>query len=50
MVKELAPKVVYPMHYGLFAENTIDPQPFVELFAGSAIEAKIMTEGEAFSL
>jgi len=50
VVKELAPKVVYPMHYGLFAENTIDPQPFVELFAGSAIEAKIMTEGEAFSL
>lgn len=29
-VKALRPKIALPMHYGLFAENTVDPQPFIE--------------------
>ena len=29
LVKGIEPRVVIPMHYGLFAENTVDPVPFV---------------------
>lgn len=28
VVQQLQPRVAAPMHYGLFAENTVDPEPF----------------------
>jgi len=30
LVQELKPKKAIPMHYGMFAENTEDPKPFVQ--------------------
>ena len=29
VVRVLDPRLVVPMHYGLFAENTVDPEPFL---------------------
>jgi len=29
VVRILDPRLVVPMHYGLFAENTVDPEPFL---------------------
>ena len=33
LTAELKPKTVMPMHWGMFAENTADPQEFAELVA-----------------
>ena len=30
VVREIRPRVAFPMHYGTFAENTADPLPFLE--------------------
>lgn len=31
LTEEIQPKVVIPMHYGMFKENTADPQEFIQL-------------------
>ncbi len=49
VIKEIRPGVVIPMHYGMFAENTLDPSDFLkecsnaglkrlELFPGITVE------------
>ena len=35
------PRVVIPMHYGMFATNTADPQDFVDACRASGVEAHI---------
>lgn len=40
LTKELEPKVVIPMHYGMFKENTANPEEFVKLLNKSNISSK----------
>lgn len=48
-VKKTAPACVLPMHYGLFAENTIDPQPFIDKCHAMGMKSFAMPLGEWFS-
>jgi L-ascorbate metabolism protein UlaG (beta-lactamase superfamily) len=50
IVKKLKPETALPMHYGLFAENTADPQPFVDECLRTGIKSFKMTLGEGFEL
>ncbi len=50
VVGELKPRLAIPMHYGLFAENTVDPQPFVEGCRALSIAAQTLTPGESLRL
>jgi L-ascorbate 6-phosphate lactonase len=45
VVEQLKPKMVIPMHYGLFAENTVDPASFVESVIRLGTECIIMEPG-----
>ena len=49
-VKELKPETALPMHYGLFAENTADPKPFIQGCLNSGIKSFEMKLGEEFDL
>ena len=49
-VKQLKPEAALPMHYGLFAENTADPKPFIQECLKSGIKSFEMTLGEEFDL
>jgi L-ascorbate 6-phosphate lactonase len=44
----IAPAVVVPMHWGLVAENTVDPAQFVRALAGlgSAARPLVMAPGD----
>ncbi len=46
VVKQLQPRLAAPMHYGLFAENTVDPEPFVCKCRETGIRAFIFTAGK----
>lgn len=46
----LKPKTALPMHYGLFAENTADPEPFVSGCRAAGISSFTMKPGEEFAL
>ena len=50
VVKQLQPRVAAPMHYGLFAENTVDPEPFACKCLGIGIRPFLFTEGKAVNL
>ena len=50
VVKALKPETALPMHYGLFAENTADPKPFIEECINSGIKSFEMTLGKEFKL
>jgi len=50
MVGELQPRLAIPMHYGLFAENTVDPQPFVEKCKALGVAAQTLTPGASLRL
>ncbi len=45
VVKALAPGLVIPMHYGLFAENTADPAPFLRHCAAAGLQAQALEPG-----
>ena len=49
-VKNLKPEAALPMHYGLFAENTADPEPFIKRCINSGIKSFEMTLGKEFEL
>lgn len=49
-VKALRPKLALPMHYGLFAENTVEPEPFVRQCREAGIESFAMELGKVFAL
>lgn len=42
----LHPKMVVPMHYGLFAENTADPEPFAQAMHEAGIGCRLMQVGK----
>jgi L-ascorbate metabolism protein UlaG (beta-lactamase superfamily) len=50
IVKALRPGRAAPMHYGLFAENTADPQPFLDAVRQMDIAAEAMTPGTPFAI
>jgi len=39
------PRLVVPMHYGMFVENTVDPQPFVEKARAAGLQCKTHEPG-----
>ncbi len=42
LTTELRPKIVVPMHWGMFAHNTVDPQDFVLAAKDGGVKAKIL--------
>jgi L-ascorbate metabolism protein UlaG (beta-lactamase superfamily) len=50
IVKEINPETAIPMHYGLFAENTVDPEPFVEKLKDLGINSILMETGKSFTI
>ncbi|SMC57764.1 MBL fold metallo-hydrolase [Pedobacter nyackensis] len=46
VVGQLKPKIAIPMHYGLFADNTVDPTVFVESVARLGIKCVTMEPGK----
>lgn len=50
VVKELRPISAYPMHYGLFAENTVDPKPFIDGCLKMKVNSREMQIGKEFVL
>lgn len=50
VVKAAKPQTALPMHYGLFAENTADPQPFIDECLNAKIKSFEMTLGKEFEL
>jgi len=50
VLKELKPRIASPMHYGLFAENTEDPEPFIRKCQKSGINAYLFTIGKPVEL
>ena len=46
----LRPRLAVPMHYGLFAENTADPDRFLKGCAAQGIAARTLTPGVAVPL
>ncbi|MEI6070915.1 MAG: MBL fold metallo-hydrolase [Verrucomicrobiae bacterium] len=49
-VRRLKPSMALPMHYGLFAENTEDPGPFISACREAGIASFEMTPGKPFDL
>lgn len=47
-VKALRPQTALPMHYGLFAANTEDPQPFIQQCHAAGMASWEMTVGKEF--
>ena len=50
VVKALRPAKAYPMHYGLFAVNTADPQPFIDGCRTNGVASLAMTPGQVNKL
>ncbi len=50
VVRRLRPRLASPMHYGLFAENTADPEPFAEKCREIGIRSFLFTVGQKENL
>jgi L-ascorbate 6-phosphate lactonase len=50
LARRIQPSVALPMHYGLFAENTADPQPFIRGCRKYGIRSWEMEPGKEFEL
>jgi L-ascorbate 6-phosphate lactonase len=50
LVSQLSPKLAAPMHYGLFKENTIDPDPFITRCREIGINCVALEPGRPVSL
>ncbi len=50
VVKQLQPRAAAPMHYGLFAENTVAPEPFVRKCRDIGISPFLFTVGKQVNL
>ncbi|MGX5687650.1 MBL fold metallo-hydrolase [Arcticibacter tournemirensis] len=46
VTSQLHPRIVIPMHYGLFAENTTDPEPFVNAVSKAGLQCLTMVPGQ----
>lgn len=49
-VKSISPVQALPMHYGLFAENTADPEPFIKACNDAGIKSFEMIPGKEYEL
>ena len=49
-VQKSTPQTALPMHIGLFAENTADPQPFIEKCLAINVKSFAMTPGKEFAI
>ena len=45
VVEQLRPSLAIPMHYGMFAKNTVDPQEFLSLCLSAGRPTKTLTPG-----
>ena len=50
LVSELRPRLTAPIHYGLFAENTADPEPFVQGCGRAGLNCTVLEPGRPVSL
>lgn len=50
VIRAIRPAMTVPMHYGLFAENTVDPEPFVQACRNEGIPARTLKIGQPVSL
>jgi L-ascorbate metabolism protein UlaG (beta-lactamase superfamily) len=50
LVKQLQPHVAVPIHYGLFAENTVDPEPFQSKCREIGIRPFLLSVGKPVTL
>ena len=50
VVAELRPSVAVPMHYGMFAGNTADPEPFRAKVEAAGLKCMIMEPGKTIKL
>lgn len=50
VIVELRPALAMPMHYGLFAGNTADPQPFAEKLRQNSLKCLIAEAGKPFEI
>lgn len=50
LAKRLRPAAALPMHFGLFAENTANPQPFVKGCKEAGITSWVMEPGKAYKV
>lgn len=52
LTRAVGPRVVIPMHYGMFRNNTADPQDFVDACRAAGVEARVvvMKAGRRFEL
>ena len=46
MVDALRPSLAIPMHYGMFAENTADPELFVQACRKNGVQTRLLVPGE----
>jgi L-ascorbate metabolism protein UlaG (beta-lactamase superfamily) len=50
VVKQIQPRIAAPFHYGLFAENTVDPEPFASKCIEIGIRPFLFTVGRPENL
>lgn len=50
LMKEIRPALTIPMHYGLFAENTVDPTIFIKLMEQNGLKAMPLIAGESITI
>jgi L-ascorbate metabolism protein UlaG (beta-lactamase superfamily) len=50
VAENIKPRIALPMHYGLFAENTADPKPFIAGCVKAGIKSFEMFVGGGFEL
>jgi L-ascorbate metabolism protein UlaG (beta-lactamase superfamily) len=50
VVQHLQPRIASPMHYGLFAENTVDPEPFAHKCRSLGIRSFLFSVGKPINL
>ncbi len=49
-MEQLKPRVAIPMHYGLFAENTVNPQPFITKCNAIGIKGYLLDVGKTVDI
>ena len=50
VISSLRPELAIPMHFGLFAGNTADPEPFVEALEKENIKTLVAEAGKPYKI